>query len=121
MERRKDHTQVCVWPGTVVQKCDNPTPIEEFEDFFIKNFDTRVQYIEEIVTDPDTKDGVIVEETGGRTDVFFAIHKDDIGKFAIKRLELGIRWIEDVLAPCNYRCPIYPERVFEYKTWSTET
>ena len=99
--------QVCVWPGTIVGQ----DKIAVFEDLMKKEFDCRIQYLEEIKTFPG--DG----GEGGRNDVFFAIHNDDIGKFAIPRLQVGIRWLEDVLAPGNYGDPIYPARVFEYKCW----
>jgi hypothetical protein len=107
-------SQVCVWPGTTVGK----DKIEEFEHFMLDQFGVRVKYIEEITTAPDQdKDGNPIEGTGGRNDLFFYVHDDDIGKFAVPRLAVGIRWIEDVLAPGNYRSKIYPKRVFKYKIW----
>lgn len=107
------YNQVCVWQGTLVGE----DRIEEFENFFYKK-GFRVKYIEEIKTFPDKdKNGNDIPETGGRNDIFFYIHDDDIMKFAIKRLMMEIRWIEDILAEGNYRSPIYPERVFNYKTW----
>lgn len=116
IEKKENYKQVCVWPGTIV----NPDQIEEFEKFMLDQFNTRVQFLETIVTYPDKKDGKDVEGTGGRHDVFFAVHIDDVGKFALPRLRAEIRWVEDVLAHGNYRNPIYPERVFEYKTWESE-
>jgi hypothetical protein len=38
-----------------------------------------------------------IAATGGRSDVFFYIHDEDITKFAVPRLGLGIRWWEDVV------------------------
>lgn len=109
IEKKKGFAQVCVWPGTVVGSSE----IEKFEKFMLDEFGVRVQYLEEITTKPNSNES----NTGGRNDLFFAIHADDVGKFAIPRLQAGIRWIEDVLAPGNYRHQIYPARVFEYKTW----
>ena len=100
-------TQVCVWPATVVGQ----EKIPEFEAFMKAEFDTRIQYLEEIETLPG--DG----GEGGRNDVFFAVHDEDVGKFAVPRLAYGIRWIEDVLSTENYGDPIYPERIFDYKSW----
>ena len=82
-----------------------------------KEFNCRFQYLETIETKPDAGDNI--NETGGRADVFMAVHKDDIAKFSISRLQYGIRWIEDVLSSVNeyHNNPIYPERVFKYKTW----
>jgi len=107
MDKIPDFTQVCVWPGTVVGQ----DKIVDFEEFMKKTFDTRIKYIEEIKTFPG--DG----GEGGRNDIFFSVHNEDVAKFAVPRLSYGIRWIEDVLSPENYHDPIYPPKVFEYKTW----
>lgn len=101
-------TQVCIWPGTTMG--DN-TP-EDFVAWF-KQFDFRIQYLEEITTKPDVRNGRVVEGTGGRIDQVFAIHDDDIGRFAVWRLPFGIRWIDDALP----QDPIYPERFEQYKSW----
>lgn len=116
---KEGFTQVCVWQNTLVRsiKGSNKEPAE-FENWMKEQFGVRVQYLEEIETKPDIDStGNIINGTGGRIDTFFAIHQDDIMKFAILRLQVGIRWIEDVLAPVNYTSPIYPERVFKYQTW----
>lgn len=118
IERYTNYTQVCVWPATTVG--DDKVEQAEFEKWFLERFSTRIQYLEEIKTKPDLKDGKPIEGTGGRSDIFFAVHKDDVGKFAIPRLQLEIRWIEDVLAKCNYHQEIYPERVYKYKCWEAD-
>jgi len=110
-------TQVCVWESTLVGESN----IQDFEELFLKEYKVRIKYIEEIKTFPDTdQNGFGIEGTGGRSDVFFSIHKDDISKFATTRFSFDppIRWIEDVLQ--NLKNPIYPERVQEYKTWNEE-
>jgi len=111
--------QVCVWPGTIVVQDENKK--QEYIDNFVKSmeeyFKVKVQYLEEIKTRPDIQDEISVDNTGERNDLFFAIHNDDINKFAIPRLKAGIRWIEDVLSKENYNSPIYPSRVFKYKCW----
>ena len=111
-------SQVCVWPACIVK--DAGDGIEGFVDFMLEKFDVRVQYLEEIKTGPDTKNGVPVPETGNRNDLFFAVHKEDIVKFAVPRLQAGIRWIEDVLAKGNYSTPLYPKRIFDYTCWNEE-
>ena len=113
VQRNEHYTQVCVWPGTLLK----PEEVPDFEQWILKEFGTRIQFLETIVTSPDKENGKDVEGTGGRHDVFFAVHEEDIGKFAVPRLSAGMRWIEDVLSKHNYRTKIYPKRVFEYKTW----
>jgi hypothetical protein len=52
-----------------------------------KEFGTRIQFLEEIETSPDRQGAKIVEGTGGRHDLFFAVHDKDLGNFAIPRLQ----------------------------------
>lgn len=112
VQRKENFTQVAVWRGTVV----GPEMVADFESFFDEEMSVRVQYLEEIKTYPDLLCGIPVEGTGGRNDVFFAIHKDDVGKFAGPRLGLdgGCSWVEDVIANS---AEIYPDRIREYKSW----
>ena len=99
--------QVCVMQGTLA-----PDPIEDFVTFFQKELGVRVQYLETILTNPDPDSP---KETGDRSDLFFAIHDEDIAKFAVPRFQFGVRWIEDVYG--NGGGYLYPARVAEYKTW----
>ena len=113
IQKKEKHNQVCVWPGTTVQ--DNQ--IEDFENYF-KDAGFRVQYLESVNTMPDRDEtGSFVPETGGRTDVIFALHDEDITKFAIPRLQMGIRWIEDVLDNEIDGQSIYESRITGYRTW----
>lgn len=126
IELEKDFNQVCIWPGTMVinkgPEEDDLVPgseeaqkeIEEFTKFMKKEMRVRVQYLHEIKTGPDQKRGGPVPETGGRNDLFFAIHDDDVSLFSIQRLPYGIRWIEDAL---DNNPEIYPEWVKDYRTW----
>lgn len=112
--RKEGFTQVCVWPACIV----GAEKIEEFEAFMLSEMKVRVQYLEEIKTGPDRdRRGCPIVGTGDRNDLFFVVHGEDVWRFAIPRLQMGIRWIEDVLANVNYTQPIYPERVRGYKTW----
>jgi len=115
IQRKEKYSQVCVWPGTILPE----THIEKFVNHFEEN-GFRIQHLETLRTSPDRDDwGAPIEGTGGRSDVFFAIHDDDVMKFSIPRLQMGIRWIEDVLdneaRETDYS--IYPLRVEEYRTW----
>jgi len=111
IQLKEGFRQVCVWPGSVVGE-EN---IAEFETQLFEQLGTRVQYLEEVLTAPDYKNGFPVEDTGGRSDLFFAVHEEDIMKFAVPRLNYGIRWIEDVYG--NGHGDLYPARIAEYKCW----
>ena len=108
-------TQVCMWPATVI----GDSPVEDFVKFFVDTFDgTRIQFLEEITTNPDISvSGVVVPGTGGRVDLLFAIHDQDQNKFATLRLKYGIRWLDDVYG--NGQSYLYPERVKEYLSWES--
>jgi hypothetical protein len=115
--RNAGFNQVCVWPSTLV----GSDHINEFVAFMATEFNgVRIQYLEEIKTKPDVKNGVEVIGTGNRNDVFFAVHDGDIEKFTIPRLAYHIRWIEDVIANDRERSPeysIYPDYIVHYRTW----
>ena len=111
----KKYNQLCVWPATVVGKDD----VKALENFFKEEMDVRVKYKTEVLTNPDLdENGNEVPETGGRNDLFFYIHDDDIGKFAVPRLSMGIRWYEDVVS-YNDGAYLYPESFLEENpiTW----
>jgi hypothetical protein len=120
--RKEGYQQVCVWPGCFVIPdgaglLARPGYILQFEQFMKDEFNTRVQYLEEVKTFPDMKDGHPVGGTGNRRDLLFAVHDDDIGHFAIPRLKAGIRWIEDVLSEVNHSYHLYPVRLYKYCIW----
>ena len=99
--------QLCVWPGTIVGKGNE----KDFVDFMKKEFNARVKLAEEVTTNPDQCNDVDVPETGGRNDVFFFVHDEDVLGFAVPRLKAGIRWWEDVVF--NESHLIYPKEVIE--------
>lgn len=101
--------QLCVWEATIV----GDDLINDFTKFFEEEMGVRVKFSEEVKTLPTPG----VPDTGGRNDVFFYIHDDDIMKFAVPRLQMGIRWWEDVLG--NGNGELYPQNVLaKYpKTW----
>lgn len=110
----ENYTQLCLWAGTVV----GPENIAAFESYMLDVMGVRIKYAEEVVTLPTLTDGVREVGTGGRTDVLFYVHDDDISKFAIKKLEYGIRWWEDVIK-YNPHHNIYPNAIMEkyQPTW----
>jgi hypothetical protein len=109
-------TQLCVWPGTTMEGIS----IDDFEGFFLTELGTRVKFHKVILTNPDLNpDGTAVPETGGRSDLFFYVHSDDVGKFSVPRLKMGIRWWEDVIFYNNNSKHLYPEDFIEnhQPTW----
>ena len=99
---------VCVWSGTLIGE----KHASDFENWFKNEFDIEVQYLEEVTTLPDRdKDGNVVEKTGGRNDVFFAIKRESASKFAFPRLHFDIRWAKDAIPQDEN---IYPKYVKEY-------
>jgi hypothetical protein len=105
----ENFSQVCVWEGTVVGADD----IKTFEDWVQDVWKVRAKYCEEVLTLPTPG----VEGTGGRNDLFFRIHDEDIQKFAVPRISIGVRWWEDVLGNGNEE--LYPQGILEKypKTW----
>ena len=107
--------QLCVWPGCVVGEEE----AQDFERFFLDEFGVKVKYLAEIKTKPDLdENGEVVPDTGGRNDLFFYLHDDNVGGFAIQRLQMGIRWWEDVIK-YNDNSHLYPAEFIEQypPTW----
>ena len=103
----RKYKQLCVWPGTVVGE----SKVKEFEGHF-KDLGFRIKYAEEVKTKPDVENGKVVDDTGGRNDLLFYIHDDDIGKFAVPRLSMGIRWWEDVVN-YNDNSHLYTKKILD--------
>lgn len=83
--------QLCVWEGVTL---GNDT-IDNFEKFFLNNLNTKIKYCETVIT----KGSFERNEEGGRSDILFYVHDDDIQMFALKRFNYeGIRWWEDVVS-----------------------
>jgi hypothetical protein len=103
------YRQLCVWEGTLLGN----TTVEEFEKYFKDTFDVRVKFAEEVITQPDLDDNGNPEpETGGRHDLLFYIHQDDISKFAVERLSYGIRWWEAVVS-YNNQAYLYSKEILD--------
>ena len=105
----ENFNQLCVWEGTVVGK----DQVSDFEKWIQDEFGVRAKYREEVLTLPTPNE----KGTGGRNDLFFHVHDEDIQKFAVPRLMVGIRWWEDVLG--NGNGVLYPQEILDKypKTW----
>lgn len=109
METNENFIQLCVWPGT---NCTEKEA-KNFENFMFETFLVRVKYKCNILTNPDIdENGNPIPNTGGRNDLFFYVHTEDIRIFAIKRLAYGIRWWEDVIK-YNNNTHLYPIKFIE--------
>lgn len=110
---RPGFTQVCVIEGLLL----GDTPPAEFEVQLGAVLGVRAQYLETVLTRPDRDArGQPVPDTGGRSDVLFAVHHEDLGSaFNVERMARGVRWLEDVLSSRNNpRGLIHPERLLDY-------
>jgi len=105
----ENFSQLCVWEGTVV----GANEVGSFENWVQLEFGVRAKYSEEVLTLPTPGE----EGTGGRNDLFFRVHDEDVQKFAIARFVYGIRWWEDVLKNGNE--VLYPQHILEKypQTW----
>lgn len=91
----KPYTQAVSWPST---QLGNNSPAD-FEAFIAGEFNgTRAKYIGDFTTLPDEEPG-----SGGRIDLCFAVHEEDVGKFAVARFAYGMRWVDDVIGNENER------------------
>ena len=107
---KKQFNQLCVMEGTLMPKGG----ARELEQFFEDEMGVNVCFETQVKTLPDNPE---CTETGGRNDIFFYIEDKDISKFAVKRLQMGIRWWEYVLGNGNGK--LYSSEVLEKysKTW----
>jgi len=104
MTNENKFNQLCVLQGTVLGE----NSIQDFEQFFIDNFNARVKFCEQVVTNGnESKD-----EEGCRNDILFYIHDNDIPQFALKRFSMGIRWWEDVVS-YNDNSYLYNQEVLD--------
>ena len=110
IHRDKKWNQLCVLQGCLMPKGG----VKELVEFFKNDMGVEIKFETEVKTLPDTPG---CTETGGRNDIFFYIADDDINKFAVPRLSMGVKWWEDVLSNGNGK--LYPKRILETysQTW----
>lgn len=78
-----------MWHGTTM---GDSTPAD-FEQFILDELGARAQFIGVYETLPTPSE----PDSGGRSDLVFAVHEDDIPKFAPRRFMYDMRWVDDVL------------------------
>lgn len=96
--------QLCVWHGVTIEDGEE----QDFVKYFEENFEVRVKFAEMTITNSSMERN----EEGGRPDILFYIHDDDVLKFAEPRLEVGIRWWEDVVF-YNDNAYLYSDDILE--------
>lgn len=97
----KKFNQLCVMQGTTL---GNSTP-KDFEEFF-KEKGFTVKFAEQVKTNE-----LLIDNTY-RTDLLFYIEDSEIPRFATWRLEMEIRWWEDVVK-YNAGADYYPAEILE--------
>lgn len=106
-------SQVVVWQGTIV----GLAAAAEFEKFILEELGTRAKYLKDVLTKPDLGEhGSPIPGTGSRCDALFAVHEDDVKKFALPRFKYGMRWLDDVFGNGNGH--LYPAWVAELLSWN---
>lgn len=102
--RNEAYDMLCVCHGVELTR-DNIPNLNAFlrEEFGITH---NVRVVGTVLTIPTP--GNEKKEPGNRSDLFFLLHKDDVMRLAnVKRLEVGIRWWEDIYF--NHCEDIYPQ------------
>ena len=96
----KKYSVLAVWPAIVVQQED----LDDVQDFFsAMGCKNPIVPVGVVYTLPDYGDRLVHPEegelpTGGRPDFCFYFHNEDIPYVAVRRLQHGIRWWEDVVS-----------------------
>ena len=96
--------QLCVLQGTIMPEGG----AKELETFFKDEMGVKVKFETEVKTLPNEPGCTL---TGDRNDIFFYIADEDVMKFSVPRLHLGVRWWEDVLD--NGGDKLYPKEILE--------
>jgi hypothetical protein len=85
-----EYRQIICWEGTELGVDDETSFISFVKDELALQHDVRV--IGNVKTLPG-RNG-----PGGRIDLFFIIHNDDVIRAATRRLKFGMRWMNDCIA-----------------------
>ena len=111
-EKPDGYTQVLIWEG--VELPDT----KEFETKVGEFVRAKIKLLGSIITSPTTVNGIPEPNTGGRIDLVFSVHdSDNTPMFAMRRLEMGMRWLEDVLNNDNYYNPAQVSLLTKYRSW----
>jgi hypothetical protein len=96
LEELENYNILALWPSIVVQKDDEDSVQEFMSNMGCKH---PIKLVGCVETLPDWHERNDEEPTtGGRIDLAFYFHSEDIYRIAVRRLQHGIRWWEDVVA-----------------------
>lgn len=101
LKAQEGYSVLSSWEQIVVEKDD----VDEVNKF-MKNMGCKhpIQIVGCVQTLPDYEHRSMNDPpTGGRIDFLFYFHNDDIYRVAVRRLQHGIRWWEDVMGNCQHR------------------
>ena len=90
LKRGPGYTQMLVWPGTTFTYGDLASFQEMLQEAFGVSMPARV------VGTVETRPTPGEPGTGGRVDLCFVLHDDDVAKLVLTRMQFGIKWLEDV-------------------------
>ena len=100
--RTEDYDQLLIWPATTFD-------MKKDQKFLQKAMRDRFGIKHELVIVGTVETLPGEGGRGGRSDLFWLVHKDDVARFSnIKRLRMGIRWWEDIFY--NNGEGIYPAK-----------
>ena len=93
------YSVLCVWPNIVAETDDIDSINEHMSNMGCKH---PVHIVGCVETLPNFEHRGLDDDdplkTGGRIDFCFYFHDEDIYRVAVRRLQFGIRWWEDVVA-----------------------
>ena len=101
---------VCVWPGTLVGQEE----VETFNSIMSEQLGVKITYLEEVKTNPNP--GETLEESGGRTDVFFEMDEKDLDEVTLPFLMMNILPIMNITPEFMNQMnenKLYPQEVID--------
>jgi len=112
--RQPNFNKVAVLNAVIDKKGDESADIIAFFVDYCDNL--RIQFLESIKTKQEkNRQNVVVASSGNRNDVFFAIHDDDLAKFASFAVLHKAVLIETVITTMKSKGQdLYPTRVEKY-------
>ena len=107
--RDETYRRVYAWKNCIIDE-------SIFPKVMLKHFGIRAKFLDYAITNPTVDHlGKIVEGSGGRKDVLFVVHTNDIARFEIPRRDALIHTLDEMLST-EFRFLIYPEEIYKYSS-----